>query len=841
MKTLKLLTITCVVFVLSVFVLQPAVASAFTVNPLQGRSASAPSALTSLQFGQRVSATNISGSYSYWANGAIISCADGMPSRCINGWCRTGINNGFLTGGFYTASNSLISENIITDFSSLNGVVAPAGAASLKFYFPDDHQGDNTGSCNLTVSTASSCAPHASQRCVGNSVYWFDSCNVQQELIQTCSSNQICSNGSCVNNCVSHTTQKCVGNNVYWFNSCNDQEELKQNCSSNQICLNGNCTIVACSSNTDCGTNGYEGSPFCQGNSIYKNFRTYTCNNPGSANSSCSSSTAPLLLNNCSANQICSGGGCSDINIACRLNSQCGANGFVNSPFCQNGNVYQDFKTYTCNNPGSANSSCSSSTAPQLKTDCAGNQTCSNGSCINQNIPCSSNTDCGTNGYEGSPFCQGNSIYRNFRTYTCNNPGASGSTCISSINPQLFNNCSSDQVCSNGSCSVQNNLVASCYATPSPANSNQNVSFIATATGGNGIYTYSWSGACSGAGQVCANTFSQSGTQTATVNVTSDSQTTSAVCSVNINQSCAQQASQRCVGNNVYWYDSCGNQGNLIQTCGYNQNCQNGNCQNNQNNCSYHSYQRCVGNYLYWYDSCGIQQDYQYCQNGCSNGYCQTVNNYNYTNLTVNVTAKNLTTGLGWYSSIAANPSDMLMFMITLVAQGNQGVNNVFVRDILPYGLVYKNNLVVSGSNGYGGDVTSGINIGTISAGQTVTITYQAQVGPASNFIYGTSILTDNASVTSSGNNPNVSNAIVSVNRTAVYGATSVSTGLTNNFLVDSFFLPLMIALLGLWLFRSGLFGFEKWADKKKISAIRYKAKKQLKAKIAEIQKKEKL
>ena len=841
MKTLKLLTITCVVFVLSVFVLQPAVASAFTVNPLQGRSASAPSALTSLQFGQRVSATNISGSYSYWANGAIISCADGMPSRCINGWCRTGINNGFLTGGFYTASNSLISENIITDFSSLNGVVAPAGAASLKFYFPDDHQGDNTGSCNLTVSTASSCAPHASQRCVGNSVYWFDSCNVQQELIQTCSSNQICSNGSCVNNCVSHTTQKCVGNNVYWFNSCNDQEELKQNCSSNQICLNGNCTIVACSSNTDCGTNGYEGSPFCQGNSIYKNFRTYTCNNPGSANSSCSSSTAPLLLNNCSANQICSGGGCSDINIACRLNSQCGANGFVNSPFCQNGNVYQDFKTYTCNNPGSANSSCSSSTAPQLKTDCAGNQTCSNGSCINQNIPCSSNTDCGTNGYEGSPFCQGNSIYRNFRTYTCNNPGTSSSTCISSINPQLFNNCSSDQVCSNGSCSVQNNLVASCYATPSPANSNQNVSFIATATGGNGIYTYSWSGACSGAGQVCANTFSQSGTQTATVNVTSDSQTTSAVCSVNINQSCAQQASQRCVGNNVYWYDSCGNQGNLIQTCGYNQNCQNGNCQNNQNNCSYHSYQRCVGNYLYWYDSCGIQQDYQYCQNGCSNGYCQTVNNYNYTNLTVNVTAKNLTTGLGWYSTVAANPSDMLMFMITLVAQGNQGVNNVFVRDILPYGLVYKNNLVVSGSNGYGGDVTSGINIGTISAGQTVTITYQAQVGPASNFIYGTSILTDNASVTSSGNNPNVSNATVSVNRTAVYGATSVSTGLTNNFLVDSFFLPLMIALLGLWLFRSGLFGFEKWADKKKISAIRYKAKKQLKAKIAEIQKKEKL
>lgn len=49
--------------------------------------------------------------------------------------------------------------------------------------------------------------------------------------------------------------------------------------------------------------------------------------------------------------------------------------------------------------------------------------------------------------------------------------------------------------------------------------------------------------------------------------------------------------------------------------------------------CIYHTYQQCNGNYLYWYDSCGNQQDLiQYCQNGCYNNYCQynDYGNYNY-------------------------------------------------------------------------------------------------------------------------------------------------------------------------------------------------------------------
>jgi len=93
---------------------------------------------------------------------------------------------------------------------------------------------------------------------------------------------------------------------------------------------------------------------------------------------------------------------------------------------------------------------------------------------------------------------------------------------------------------------------------------------------------------------------------------------------------CTPNYQQRCVGNSTYWYDSCGNQGSYVGSCGYN-NYNNYNY-NNYNNCTYHAYRLCVNNSnIYWYDSCGNQQDlYTSCYNGqvCNNqnqyGQCAT-------------------------------------------------------------------------------------------------------------------------------------------------------------------------------------------------------------------------
>ncbi|MBI2049841.1 MAG: hypothetical protein HYT35_00050 [Candidatus Staskawiczbacteria bacterium] len=65
-----------------------------------------------------------------------------------------------------------------------------------------------------------------------------------------------------------------------------------------------------CSSSYACGNSEFVGGPYCQGNSAYQLYKTYTCNNPGAVNSYCSSSTTSQLRFNCSGNQTCYNGEC---------------------------------------------------------------------------------------------------------------------------------------------------------------------------------------------------------------------------------------------------------------------------------------------------------------------------------------------------------------------------------------------------------------------------------------------------------------------------------------------------------------------------------------------------
>src|SRR3989344_1190247 len=53
------------------------------------------------------------------------------------------------------------------------------------------------------------CVSHIEKKCAGNSVHWYDSCNNQQEVFQTCGANQTCSGGQCVTNCTPHSTKQC--------------------------------------------------------------------------------------------------------------------------------------------------------------------------------------------------------------------------------------------------------------------------------------------------------------------------------------------------------------------------------------------------------------------------------------------------------------------------------------------------------------------------------------------------------------------------------------------------------------------------------------------------------
>ncbi len=404
-----------------------------------------------------------------------------------------------------------------------------------------------------------------------------------------------------------------------------------------------------------------------------------------------------------------------------------------------------------------------------------------------------------------SQKCVGNAVY----WYdSCNTQGS------------LVQNCTASQTCSNGACVNNNNPVIVCSSNADCGS----VSYGSNVCSGNNVQRSVTTPTCLNPGtsaSTCQNVIS-----TQTVNICNNNQTCVNGTCGNTNiipPVCTSNSYQSCVNGNKYWYDSCGNQQSYVGTCG------------NVSTCTSNSYQSCVGNYKYWYDSCGNQQSYV--------GTCNVTNNFG--NLTVTVQVRNLSSGnLTWTNSVAANPSDIIQYNVTVKANNNTIINNVTVKDVLPSNLYYYNNLTIDGVAN-GGNIITGVNIGSLSYGQTKTIMYQVQVAPAGNFAFGTTTLYDAFTASSSDiyNNSGTGNAAVVVSRSGVLGVTDVSTGpLTGNFLVDSFLLPLVLAFAGLWLWKSGVLGnlaIAGWVSAKKADLASVAAQTKLESKIAEIKSKE--
>jgi len=189
-------------------------------------------------------------------------------------------------------------------------------------------------------------------------------------------------------------------------------------------------------------------------------------------------------------------------------------------------------------------------------------------------------------------------------------------------------------------------------------------------------------------------------------------------------------------------------------------------------------------------------------------------NNTGSSTLSVAKQVINLTSGnLGWQTSISAKPGDVLAFAIVMQANGGQDIHNVLVRDVLPSGLFYKGNMTLNASLSNLGNPMSGISVGTIPANGIEVVSYQVQAVSSS---YGTNVQSNNATITSTEGGTQTASASVIINNAVVYGATSVSTGMTNNPIRDSFFLPVMLIIIGSWFYFSGnVYRFADWISTK--------------------------
>jgi len=116
--------------------------------------------------------------------------------------------------------------------------------------------------------------------------------------------------------------------------------------------------------------------------------------------------------------------------IICNSNSDCGTNGFVGNLFCSSNNVFQNYKTYICNNAGTTSSYCSSADSGQLKQDC-GDSYCD----------------------LFLSYCKSGNVYH---SRTCYDKGCSDGACFSNSRTEevLVQTCSYG--CSNGICNQPN-------------------------------------------------------------------------------------------------------------------------------------------------------------------------------------------------------------------------------------------------------------------------------------------------------------------------------------------------------------------------------------------------
>jgi len=200
---------------------------------------------------------------------------------------------------------------------------------------------------------------------------------------------------------------------------------------------------------------------------------------------------------------------------------------------------------------------------------------------------------------------------------------------------------------------------------------------------------------------------------------------------------------------------------------------------------------------------------------------------------TVNKLVKNVSDNTQYANGVYADPDEIITFKIEVTPQTN--VSNVMIKDDLPAKMIYIGNLKIDG-NSRTEDIRNGINLGYFNAFQTKTITFDAKVSGTNEFAYGQTTLINNAVVSVQGQSGSITDsAEVIVKKVGVLGATTISTGLTNNILFDSLIIPLILAFIFVFIFKANLLKIEKWLDERKRQYNEYKSKKMFQLRVAKI------
>jgi len=270
-----------------------------------------------------------------------------------------------------------------------------------------------------TVDVEIYCDSHAYTACFGDDLYWFDSCNVMEDPYEYCGPDS----------CDAWGADFCQSGDVYRSRTCHDrgcsadscfddpyiEYELVEECPSG--CDSGQC-LIQCTTDSDCGTDGFvAGTETCSADDVYQDYRTYTCNSPGTPSSYCSHDDVSTM------NEDCGSDSCGD----------------WGDNYCNGDAVYH---SRTCNDRGCSAGACFDDpyTEEEIVEGCTWG--CEAGQCVEPE--CFADTQCGIDGPVGGMYCLTDDVYLDFRHHICNNPGTLNSSCTYVDTPNFMYECGED-------------------------------------------------------------------------------------------------------------------------------------------------------------------------------------------------------------------------------------------------------------------------------------------------------------------------------------------------------------------------------------------------------------
>jgi len=312
-----------------------------------------------------------------------------------------------------------------------------------------------------------------------------------------------CVDGSCVDvEC--YEDSDCFDRNPLTFDECINKGLVISECRN---------TPINCASDRDCGFTGFVGEEFCLEGDVSKNYQTSACLNEGTLESVCDIQVGPRTVSqcefacaqgvciNCDSDDDCDDGEEDTLDICvspgtveshcsnplinsgeCISDSDCGPTTGLSDLFCVLDDVSKLVRTWSCENEGTPLSYCASDIGVEFVESC--DNYCMGGECVSIaclnhvdcddgeedtldictnagtedafcannpiGVTCSSDLNCGEDGYIPERVCYGKDVTRIYQEFSCHSPGEEISFCSSRVIQEVVETC--EFFCSAGEC-----------------------------------------------------------------------------------------------------------------------------------------------------------------------------------------------------------------------------------------------------------------------------------------------------------------------------------------------------------------------------------------------------